>query len=532
MNRGDLIMTRKSVILLVAVLMCLLLPLASLAEVDMEGDPLPTLDKPVSITVRLNETDNDLLIRYTQPDSIAKLCNDGEDDWEAPLIELDIKINDGDWTFNRTPGFRTETLEAVYEELLTDLWPGLASSFVLYPGHTHQGELNAFDSWLFPEWLGLESWDLKNNTYSFRFRYVYEYDFYNETTEEYGWKEIVSPWSDIASIGKNASGKVPEKLSAPANLAGKILTTSDDKVPYFHFTYTIPEDVQEANKHVEIVSYMDWKVGSGKWATEGGELIYQGGNVVSGVMDIDPIDKGGIGEIDIEKNTYAFRMCFEFKRPDGSNYRSPFSNVVIMGVDAFSKTSSWAEDIMKKAFGYGLIPDSLIGKDLTQGITRAEFAAISVKVYEALSSKSAAPVAANPFTDTSDPEVLKAYNVGITDGVCKDKFDQNTLYNREQAATMLTRVYKKVSMEGWTLATDNKYTLSYTKPALFSDDSKISTWAKDSVYFMAANGIITGTGNNMFTPRATTPAEEAMNYATAAREQALTMAVRMVENLK
>jgi hypothetical protein len=87
-------------------------------------------------------------------------------------------------------------------------------------------------------------------------------------------------------------------------------------------------------------------------------------------------------------------------------------------------------------------------------------------------------------------------------------------------------------MSGWTLSTDGQYTLDYTKPALFNDDEKISNWAKDSVYFMAANGIIAGTGNNLFSPRATTPSEIAMNYATATREQALTIAVRMIENLK
>jgi len=48
---------------------------------------------------------------------------------------------------------------------------------------------------------------------------------------------------------------------------------------------------------------------------------------------------------------------------------------------------------------------------------------------------------------------------------------------------------------------------------------------------MAANDIIKGTGNNMFSPRATTPEEEARNYATATREQALVITVRMVENL-
>jgi len=49
---------------------------------------------------------------------------------------------------------------------------------------------------------------------------------------------------------------------------------------------------------------------------------------------------------------------------------------------------------------------------------------------------------------------------------------------------------------------------------------------------MVANDIIKGTGNNMFSPRATTPAEEAANYASTTREQALVIAVRMVENLR
>ena len=49
---------------------------------------------------------------------------------------------------------------------------------------------------------------------------------------------------------------------------------------------------------------------------------------------------------------------------------------------------------------------------------------------------------------------------------------------------------------------------------------------------MTANGIIAGTGNNMFSPRATTTDEEARDYAQATREQALAIAVKMVEKLK
>lgn len=74
---------------------------------------------------------------------------------------------------------------------------------------------------------------------------------------------------------------------------------------------------------------------------------------------------------------------------------------------------------------------------------------------------------------------------------------------------MLTRVFKRSTMPGWTIADDAKFPLNYTKPAAFADDAKISGWAKDSVYFMTQTGIIAGVGNNKFAPSNTTSAEEA-----------------------
>jgi hypothetical protein len=103
--------------------------------------------------------------------------------------------------------------------------------------------------------------------------------------------------------------------------------------------------------------------------------------------------------------------------------------------------------------------------------------------------------------------------------------------NREQAATALTRVFKRSTMTGWTFETDADFPLNFTRPAPFADAASISSWANESVYFMAANGIIQGTGNNMFSPRAVTTEQQAQGYAQATREQALLIALRMVENL-
>jgi len=193
--------------------------------------------------------------------------------------------------------------------------------------------------------------------------------------------------------------------------------------------------------------------------------------------------------------------------------------------------SPWAQDELKKADALGLIPDSLQGADLTQDITRAEFAAVTVKAYEVLTGTRAEPVAENPFTDCEDPEVLKAYNVGITNGMEGTYYKPDRILSREQMATMLTRVYKRVTMPGWTLDTDGKFPLSYTMPPKFADDASISTWAYDSVYFMAANKVINGVEDNKFAPKNGTPAEEAVGYANASREQAIVLALRIVENL-
>ncbi len=204
----------------------------------------------------------------------------------------------------------------------------------------------------------------------------------------------------------------------------------------------------------------------------------------------------------------------------------------VSGLNTRAISSNWSEDEVDRAEELGLVPDVLVGADLTQPITRLEFAAVAVKTYEALSGVDAIPAVENPFIDCDDVEVLKAYNIGAVNGVSETEFAPDELLERQQAAAMLTRVYKRVTMPTWTLATDSSHKLTFDMPALFADDSDISGYARESVYFMAANGIIEGVGDNKFAPKNTSTVEEANRYANATREQALAIAVRMVENLK
>lgn len=201
-----------------------------------------------------------------------------------------------------------------------------------------------------------------------------------------------------------------------------------------------------------------------------------------------------------------------------------FLAVMMFGISAFaySGTSDWAKEELNKAETYGLIPDVLQEANVSMPINRSEFAAVSVKLYEALSGETTVEATENPFTDTEDSEVLKAYELGITSGVTVNSFEPDSLLSREQAATMLARVY--------TVYTGNEITSN--SQMKFNDDADISRWAKDSVYFMAENGVITGMDNNIFAPRNVTPEQEATFYANSTREQSLAIAKRMYEKFK
>lgn len=217
---------------------------------------------------------------------------------------------------------------------------------------------------------------------------------------------------------------------------------------------------------------------------------------------------------------------------EGRSSRWPGADIdAILALNSTYVTSPWAESEIDKAEEYGLIPEILEHAVMDEPITRQEFAAVAVKVYEKLAGTAALPAVVNPFTDCSELEVLKAYNLNVVVGISQTEFAPDLLLNREQAATMLTRVFKRVTMPGWSYAEDASFPLPFTQPAPFADDAQISDWARDSVYFMAANHIINGIGENKFAPRNETSAQEAQGYANATREQALSIAVRMVDNL-
>lgn len=329
-----------------------------------------------------------------------------------------------------------------------------------------------------------------------------------------------------------------DSFEAPQNLTVEVKEWEDGR-PYFALKWTNPQSIWEMGRygaeHGEWGAeyQIDMKIGDGQWFYDMGESLFGNAlsfdeeldkpeNYVTNDVTCDPMDYGVEGAVDIKANVYHLRVRYAYLANQGSDSEhyiySPFSNIVSIGTGAFYKEASdWAKSELQKANDLGLIPAILKGADMTKPITREEFCELAVLLYEKVTEQKSEPVSPNPFTDTSNPQILKAYNLGITAGTSQTTFSPNVLINREQCATMLFRAIKAIHPQG-------DYSIAGVKD--FPDQKDISIWANEAAKYMYQTGIITGDAQGNFMPKATTPAQEAAGYGMATREQAIALSVR------
>jgi len=188
----------------------------------------------------------------------------------------------------------------------------------------------------------------------------------------------------------------------------------------------------------------------------------------------------------------------------------------------YGNASSWAVSELDKAAEFGLIPTILHGADMTKPITREEFAALGVKLYEQATGTSATAASPNPFTDTTNREILKAFKLGITTGTSSTTFSPNVLINREQCAAMLFRTIKAIHPGG-------DYSIAGIPD--FPDQKSISAYAADATKYMSKLNIVKGDANGYFMPKSTTSAQTAAGYGMATREAAILMSIRTYDKV-
>lgn len=181
--------------------------------------------------------------------------------------------------------------------------------------------------------------------------------------------------------------------------------------------------------------------------------------------------------------------------------------------------SDWARDVIAEASSLDILTDEIKISNFSENITRGEFAQIVAKSYASLSGTDVTEPLVE-FSDTNDKLIKEAATLGIIKGIGGDIFEPNSDITREQAAVMLMRMYKKNTFEGWDITQDSRYVMGYKKNKInsFTDSDSVSPWAKNSLYFLVSNDIISGIGNDVIAP-----------FANCTREEAVAMTVRLLK---
>lgn len=444
-----------------------------------------SVEAPVSLNAY--DSDGSIMVRWTLPKSLVTSLEDPYLDGQF-IYCIDYRVDNGAWHY----------ASATVDENTY----GSDENLTGYVENITRDENNTQQVFLIPEHLGLSGdFDYVNHSYSFRVRLAFDdYD----TDGAF----LVSAYSSTASLGKNASVPAMTKLDAPTGLK-VVVKYSLSGSPYFQLDWTNPQSVSVLNQYYPITYKVDFKVGDGKWFSETTTHDWWGASSYASTGNFDPIEKEMVDKIVIEGNTYAFRVLYAYEPVTGTKIYSGFSNVAYAGIKPYETGTNWAMPFLDSAFELGIISDRLMGKRMSDPITREEFAEIAVLFYEMVTGEEAVP-ADNTFLDTTNPEILKAFALKITSGVGDGtKFEPNGKLSRQQMATMITNTLR---------ACYPTIALDIIGQPDFKDQTKFAKYAINPAKFMARYGITVGDGKGSFDP-----------ISDCTREQAITFLVKAFE---
>lgn len=178
---------------------------------------------------------------------------------------------------------------------------------------------------------------------------------------------------------------------------------------------------------------------------------------------------------------------------------------------ALTNVADWAKAEVGAAQAAGLEPFRLAEADAEAPITRAEFAAIALQAYAAVSGQSPdASQTAPIFPDCDDPVVSAAFLLGLISGRSDGTFAPDATINRQELCVMLSNV---VRAAGLIAASDGNL-------SMFADADTVDWWALDDVTAMVDHSVLSGVS---------TYGELTLDpFGTATRQQALILAGRFV----
>jgi hypothetical protein len=167
--------------------------------------------------------------------------------------------------------------------------------------------------------------------------------------------------------------------------------------------------------------------------------------------------------------------------------------------------SEWAQAEVDAARSKNLVLDEANG-NFQANITRRLFCALVVNMVENVLGDPVAVTIVNPFLDTREEAIIKAYQLGIVNGISATEFAPDAQITREQIAVMMMRGARKIDEL-------QRSTYAYVPTAStvsFADQGQISAWALQDVQAASVLGIMKGVGENKINPLGNTTVEQSI----------------------
>lgn len=176
----------------------------------------------------------------------------------------------------------------------------------------------------------------------------------------------------------------------------------------------------------------------------------------------------------------------------GSNHPMSYSldlsyNQSQTGSDRTNTASTWAVNEINQSIEAGLQTTKMMNSDFKSYATREEFAELIMKLYDQLGGVTVSG-GQNPFSDTSNVEIIRAKNAEIINGTSTTTFGPNEHITREQLCVMILRTLQ---------VTDINYKMDTDFQKEYNDIDHISSWALNSVRILNSYEIINGSDKGL-----------------------------------
>ncbi len=172
---------------------------------------------------------------------------------------------------------------------------------------------------------------------------------------------------------------------------------------------------------------------------------------------------------------------------------------------SFGAPSIWAKSEVDEARAKGLVVEEA-DQNFQDYISRELFCKLIVRAVE---QQKGAPVQvsiSNPFTDTVNNEIVKAYQLGIVKGISATQFAPNNLITRQEVAVMMMRAFRVLDAMNNKTFTQNVD----VSGVVFNDEANIAFWALQDVKEAFKLNLVKGVGNNTINPLGNTTVEQSI----------------------